>query len=226
MCDDSAVRDRASDAWGAEVESNRDPIVNWYAWSSNGGVFATVTGIDPQESLLLTPNGREQALKKKRVRLRCVLDERGNLPLSDFPHVGLPQPMVLSERAWRILADWLSNCGERVDATIDGMEGDYCVWFPSRAIHCLDEERSEFIETLSGYRTVTRPWFDASAIPARAVFVLAGFEQQDIWVDESFRSAITAGALRGSQFRLKARGPKVSRTAQPGCDDAGAEGGT
>ncbi|MCB1607768.1 MAG: hypothetical protein KDI71_12400 [Xanthomonadales bacterium] len=176
-----------------------------YSWNSDGELFTTVAGVSAEESVLISPYGRTKAVAKGALHLRTVQDERGVLPLSDFPHTGLQQPRVLSQRAWDLLGSSLEQYGDVVGSMIEGVKEEYFVWFPNVVIDCLDDERTQFIESLSAYRRLLKPVFLKAAIESFPVFVVKGFENQDVWVHEDFRQTIMSSGLLGSEFRLTAR---------------------
>lgn len=179
-------------------------MTTFYTWNSNGDDFATVTGITATESLLLTPRGFAE-LENESVRLVTVEDDRGVLPLGDFPHTGVQQPRVLSDSAWEVLRPLLADAGRTKYATISGVEGPYYLWGCATVIDCLDETESRIFESLSGYRKLIKPAFRRGICLPDTPFVIQGFESQDIWVDRKFRLAVEKAGLTGAEFRMSVK---------------------
>jgi hypothetical protein len=177
-------------------------MTEWFSWGSDGVRYATVAGTSPDQSLLLTPRGFNAT--RGTVSLRLVNDERGLLPLSDFPHTGLPQPRVLSIVAWAALESRLRDYGRVARAAMpDGNE--FVLWSPHVVADCLDEQASVILETLSGFRKLLEPVFRVARIPSDCPFLVKGFESQDVWVGGEFKEAILRAKLSGSEFQMRAR---------------------
>lgn len=178
-------------------------MTTFYTWNSNGDDFATVSGVTATESLLLTPRGFAESEKEKAL-LIAVEDERGVLPLGDFPHTGVQQPRVLSSSAWEVLGPLLSDAGKIKHAAVSGIDGSYYLWSCATVIDCLDETESRIFESLSGYRKLIKPVFRRGCHLPNSPFVIQGFESQDVWVDRKFKAAVERAGLTGAEFRMSA----------------------
>lgn len=176
-----------------------------HEWRQDGDRFAVLSGESPEESVGLTFQGVEYARGLGRpLRLRIVLDQGRELPLSDFPYTGLPQPLVISDRAWRLLSDTLMSCGTVFPALVLGHSQEYWVWHPGLVADCLIEEESEIFESLSGYRQLVRPVFRRDRVPDESPFVVKGFERGGIWMRKRFATRLRSEGLDGAVISRRA----------------------
>lgn len=170
------------------------------AWRSDGDEFATVAGIARNAAVRKWMGEIGAPTPSEPVRMRAVFDERGELPISDFPYTGLPQPKMLSDRARDALSNYLGCYGEYCSAEIEGIPERFWLWKPSIIAACLDEGRSVVYESLSGYRKLVEAVFDADSVPENRPFVVSGFEQQDVWVSEQFSTIVQNAKLTGASL--------------------------
>lgn len=176
--------------------------MDWYSWDSDGDRFATVAGVNPQVSIALTPKGFGRV--DEPVALRVVSDERGRLPLSDFPHTGLGLPKVLSQRAWSVLEEALVPAGRISEAIVEGSPGSFKIWYPTIVSSALDSEKSEILETIGGYRRLVRAVFLPLPLDPRHPILLEGFETQHVWISSLLRDLVLNSGLTGLVNKMHA----------------------
>ena len=174
--------------------------MNVYGWFSDSDNFATVSGISVDDQGALQFDFRLERLIEP-VRIEAVYDDRGYLPLSDFPNTGVAYRKCLSGGAYEALRRMLEPAGTTKRAVID--EDTYYLFWPGKVVDCLDIEKSEIVKRPSGYVRLVNPVFSGKVSTAGPVFLLPQFKTQCTFVTEQFVTAARTAKLKGLELRQK-----------------------
>jgi len=112
---------------------------------------------------------------------------------------GIP---LLSQRAVDELGDLLADNGEILPLECD--DGTYYLFNVTRVIDALDRERSElrYFSSTGRLDEVTRYAFRAEQLEGATIFKIPDFEHSQVYVTDTFVSAVERAGLVGFEFQL------------------------
>lgn len=157
---------------------------------------ATVTTRKPLDSRYLTPYLDISSLSGD-LHLTVVPGGEG-VEIGDFVHTGVPSPLVMSQKAATVLADYLEPNGELTPVLLDGV-GPYVVFTPRVVLQIVDLERS-IIRHTTYVSFIEKAEFLPVEVPDKTVCLAKGFEMQDVWVTANFVNAVDSAGLTGARF--------------------------
>lgn len=167
-----------------------------YVLKSDMDNFATVSSLNIDETSLLSPNVDLVSITRP-IKLKVNHDDRGCLPLGDFPSTGMNQPKVLSYKAYMIMKPFLDQSGVIKKVEIKGEKTPYLIFYPSIISDCMHPS-SDIIRRPSGYIKAKKIIISRNKLNIDIpIFKLLDFPFGDVYINNELASVLNASELEG-----------------------------